>query len=84
MIPIAAKATQRAEQRNNLTTGMNSNNPFTILNATPNDVLKKVIQDLDIEIDDVDGQINLFKAEELLRADLAQANYKEYLARAHS
>ena len=51
---------------------MNSNNLLTILNATPNDVLKKVIQDLDIEIDDVDGQINLFKAEELLRADLAK------------
>jgi len=63
---------------------MNSNNPLTILNATPNDVLKKVIQDLDIEINDVDGQINLFKAEELLQADLAQAKYKEYLARAHS
>ena len=46
---------------------------LTVLNSTSNAVFRKV--------EDFDEQINMFKAEELLRADLVQANYKGYLAR---
>ena len=54
-------------------------NPFAILNSVPNDELRNVLVDLDIDVENLDGQINMFKAEELVRANLAQANYKDYL-----
>jgi hypothetical protein len=35
--------------------------------------------DLEVECNDFDTEINTFKAEELVRADLAKANYKAYI-----
>jgi len=78
-ILIATKAMNRAKNRDNISSGMFPTNPFTVLNSIPNDELRKVLVDLDIDAENLDEQINLFKAEELVRADLAQANYKEYL-----
>ena len=60
---------------------MSSKNPFTILNSAPNDALRNVLVDLDIEADNLDEQIDLFKAEELLRTDLSQANHRDHLDR---
>jgi hypothetical protein len=80
-IPIATKAMHRARDWDNISTGMFPTNPFTVLNSIPNDELNKVLVDLDIDIENLDEQINLFKTEELVRADLAQANYKEYIDR---
>jgi hypothetical protein len=48
-IPIADKAMKRAQERDEL-----PGNPFTILNYTPEDVLKSVALDLDIANDFVD------------------------------
>ena len=73
-VPIATKAMMRVQQRDELT-----GNPFTILNNTSNTLLKETVMDLDIEANDFDNLLNAFKAEELVRADLAQANYKIYL-----
>ena len=80
-IPIATKAMHRARDRDNVSTGMFPTNPFAILNFVPNDELRNVLVDLDIDVENLDEQINLFKAEELVRANLAQANYKDYLDR---
>ena len=52
---------------------------LTILNSAPNSYLKEVMGDLDIEGSDLDAQINIFKAEEIVRADFAKGNYKAYL-----
>jgi hypothetical protein len=60
-------------------TGMNSHNPFTVLNNTPNAVLQSVISDLDIEVANEDAQLDVFKLEELARAAIVEANYQKYL-----
>jgi hypothetical protein len=36
------------------------------------------MSDLDIAYKDINVQINIFKAEEIIRAKLAQANYNSY------
>jgi hypothetical protein len=38
---------------------------------------------LDISIENIDNQLEIFRAEERVRAVLAEANYKEYLASAN-
>lgn len=50
--------------------------PFTILNNTPSDALQKVIIDLEVEVEE---QLNAFRAEEVARAAIAEANYKSFL-----
>ena len=75
-IPVAEKAMKRAQERDELT-----GNPFTILNNASNDDLRKIALDLDINSDFLDENLNAMKAEELVRADLAQANYKTYLSK---
>jgi len=80
-VPIADKATKRKHGRDNLISGLTPTNPFTVLNSIPNDELKKVLTDLDIEVEDLDKHIDAFKAEELVRTDIAQAKYKLHLDR---
>ena len=75
-IPVVEKAMKRAQERDELT-----GNPFTILNNASNDDLRKIALDLDINADFLDENLNAMKAEELVRADLAQANYKTYLSK---
>jgi len=78
-IPIAAKATSRAIAKNTISGTDITSNPFTILNNTPSDMLQKVMRDLNIVVEDVEEQIGVFRAEELARAALAEANYKVFL-----
>jgi hypothetical protein len=79
-VPVVAKAMSRAQEKNNLQKG-NYTNSFTILNDTPVEHLCTVISDLDLACDDSDAQISTFRAEELVRAELAQANYNIYLSK---
>ena len=73
-IPVAEKAMKRAQERDELT-----GNPFTILNNTSTDEFRRIALDLDIDADFLDENLDAMKTEELVRADLAQANYKTYL-----
>lgn len=77
-IPIAEKATKRAMEKDNIS-GMTTHNPFTVLNNTPVPILHAVMTDLDIEVDNIDDQIGVFKLAELARAVVAEANYKNFL-----
>ena len=82
-IPIAAKAIARGQKRDEALQGMSGSN-FAILNSIRNSYLQEVMGDLEIEGNNLDGQINIFKTEELVRVDLAQANYKAYLDKINS
>jgi hypothetical protein len=77
-IPITVKAMTRVKEMNDLQKGKDVN-PFTILNNAPVDHLHRVLSDLEVECDELHSQINVFRAEELVRADLAQANYNAYI-----
>jgi hypothetical protein len=78
-IPVAIKDTNRAIAKNTITGTTSNPNPFNVLNNTSNDHLEKVILDLDIEVEDIEGQIDVFRTEELARAAIAEANYKVFL-----
>jgi len=80
-IPIAVKASTRVAARDNFLGIANTSNPFTVLNSTPTSLLQSVIADLNIEGDNVEEQIGVFRAEEIARAALAEANYKVFLDR---
>jgi hypothetical protein len=64
------KSTQHAKERNEIIKGTNNANHFLILNNLSNEYIKNV----------TDNQLEVFRAEERVRAALAEANYKEYLA----
>ena len=74
-VPIAEKAARRAQERDEL-----SSNPFTILNNHSNESLRKIALDLDIADSFIEENLTAIKAEELVRADIAQAQYRAYLA----
>lgn len=78
-IPIATKAANRAKAKNTITGNTTTSNPFTILNNVPTASLEKVILDLDIEVENVEEQIDIFRTEELARAAIAEASYKVFL-----
>jgi hypothetical protein len=80
-IPVAEKASMRATAKNNISGITISPNPFTILDNTPSVVLQHVLSDLNIVVEDVEDQIGAFRAEEMARAALAEANYKVYLVK---
>ena len=65
---------KRAQERDELT-----GNPFAILNNTSTDEFRRIALDLDIDADFLDENLDAMKIEELVRADLAQDNYKTYL-----
>ena len=67
-IPIATKAANRAKAKNTITGTITTTNPFTVLNNASTAFLEKVIIDLDIEVENVEEQIDIFRAEELARA----------------
>lgn len=77
-IPITIKAANRVKALNEIS-GKPSYNPFTVLNNTSNADLQKVVKDLDIEVVDMDEQLDTFRAEEVVRAAIAEANYKCFL-----
>lgn len=76
-IPILEKASTRAKQKNLETGNENDNNPFTVLNNTPNDYISNIIDGLDVVVDDKDVFINAIKAKEIVRAEIAEAKYIE-------
>jgi hypothetical protein len=78
-IPIATKAINKAKAKDNTTCIISSQNPFTVLNDTATASLKEVILDLDIEVENVEEQIDIFRVEKLARATIAEANYAAYL-----
>jgi hypothetical protein len=59
--------------------GMRSQNPFTVLNNAPDTILHDIMPYLDIEVENVEVQLNVFKQEEIARAAVAEVNYKKYL-----
>lgn len=79
--PMLEKASKRLQERDAILEGKKQCNPFTVLNNASDGHLQNVIRDLEIEVEDIDTQISAFKAEEKLRAALAEANYKCYLER---
>jgi hypothetical protein len=74
---IATKAANRVMERNNMVG--TTQNSFSIQNNTPNSFLQSVIADLDLEIDNMDEQLDVFKVEEIARAKIAEANYNSFL-----
>jgi hypothetical protein len=74
------KATQHTKERNELSKGKNNSNQFLVLNNLSNEDIKKVTDNLDITIENIDDQIEVFRVEERARATFAEANRKEYLA----
>lgn len=56
-----------------------SSNPFTILNNTPDNIFCEVFDELDVLVEDKNALTECIKAEEILRANIAEANYKEFL-----
>ena len=62
-------------ERDNIT-GTTTHNPFTVLNNTPEPILHAVMVDLDIEVDNIDHQLGVFKLEELVRAAVAEATIR--------
>jgi hypothetical protein len=73
------KAMQRAQSRDDVSKGISESNQFLVLNNLSNDYIQDVASALDLDIVNVDTQIEVFRAEEKVRAALAEANYKEYL-----
>lgn len=78
-VPIAEKAASRAMARNDIAGNILPSNPFTILSDTPDSMIQNVLGDLNIEMENAEIQIGVFKAEELAREALAEANYKIFL-----
>lgn len=79
--PILEKATRRMQERDELLGGNKPQNPFTVFDNVPRAHISTVIKDLGIEVEDIDTQIDVFRAEEKVRVALAEANYKAYLER---
>lgn len=77
--PILEKATKRVQEKDELFGGNKNVNPFTVLNFVPNSHFHNVMKDLDIEVVEVDTQIESVRAEEIVRAKLADANYRNFL-----
>lgn len=78
------KAIQRAQDKNDTSKGISNTNQFLVLNNISNGYIHDVTASLGLDIDDIDTQIEVFRAEEKVRAALAEANYKEYLAYVNS
>jgi hypothetical protein len=76
---ILEKATQHAVHKDDTSKG-NTSNKFLILNNLDNEYIHDVAFKLDLCVENIYTQIEVFKAEEKVRAALAKANYREYLA----
>jgi hypothetical protein len=74
------KAIQRTQDKNDTSKGMCASNPFLVLNSLDNEYINDVAPKLDLTIENIDTQLEVFRAEERVRGALAEANYKEDLA----
>lgn len=73
---ILEMVTQRAQARDDTSKGINDSNQFLSLNNLSNEYIHDIMDNLDIEIENVDTQIDVFREEERVRVALAEANYK--------
>jgi CRISPR/Cas system CSM-associated protein Csm5 (group 7 of RAMP superfamily) len=81
-VPIAEKVAQRAKARNEILGNSSSiPNPFTVLNNVTSSELCSIMHDLDLDGENLEEQVSVFKVEELAWAAIAEANYKQYLER---
>lgn len=65
-----------------MTSGGNSfSNQFLVLNHLDNGYISNVASELHLVIENVDTQLDTFRAKERVRAALAEANYIEHLAK---
>jgi hypothetical protein len=78
------KATQWAQTKNDTSKGISDSNQLLVLNNLSNEYIQDIATSLDLDIVNIDTQIEVFRAKEKVRAALAEANYKEYLAVANS
>lgn len=69
-VPIFENTSTRVKPKNLDTGTVHSNNPFTIINDTPNASICNIIDELDIVVDDKESFINAIKAEEIVRLRL--------------
>ena len=76
-IPIATKAINRAIARNDIS-GTDQNS-FTVLSSIPNPFLYAVMVDLDLVTENPEEQLDAFKSEEMARAKIVEANYRNFL-----
>lgn len=76
---ILEKATQHATYKDDTSNGTTSSNQFLVLSNLDNEYTLDVTAKLDLNLENIDTQIEVFRAEENVRAILAEANYKEYL-----
>jgi hypothetical protein len=76
---ILEKATQHAAYKDDTSKGTTSSNPFLVLSNLDNEYIHDVTAQLDLVVENIDTQIEVFRAEEKVRAALAEANYREYL-----
>lgn len=77
---VMEKAIQRTQDKNDTSKGMCASNPFLVLNSLDNEYINDVASKLDLTIENIDTQLEVFRAEERVRGALAEAKYKEYLA----
>jgi hypothetical protein len=80
---VQKMATKRKQIQNLEITGKTINNSFAILNNIDDDVLLKTTKDIEISLakneEGCREQITSIKAEERLRANIAEANYLAHL-----
>lgn len=76
---ILEKATQHAAYKDDTSTGTTSSNPFLVLSNLDNEYIHDVTVQLDLDVENIDTQIEVFRAKEKVRAALAEANYRKYL-----
>jgi hypothetical protein len=76
-------ATKRKMKKNLETLGISSDNSFVVLNSIDDDIPIQTTRELDIKLVDDDvgskAMIYAFKAEERLRANIAEATYLAHL-----
>jgi hypothetical protein len=53
-------------------------NSFTVLNSIPNLDLHAVMVDLDLVTENPEEQLDAFKSNEMARAKIAEANYRNF------
>lgn len=73
------KATQRASEKDDLNSGTHSSNQILFLSNLDNNYIQDIVSKLDLDVSNIDDQLETFRAEEVVRAALAEANYREYL-----
>jgi hypothetical protein len=80
-VSVEELATKRKQKHNLDSSGTKISNSFAILNEVDDEILVQTAKDLGVHLasDDGKAQITAIKAEEMLRAILAEASYRVHL-----